>query len=149
MSKTTWPLPLNNTSSLFGYLFLKENGQDNLSALIIVGGWVEGLYIGSKTLDEKNPDEALMKKIADQKFSLDNLVELLSTYDADDVKNVAQKLEGLKTIYDKISEEDAETTVENNAGVTTIGGGSFLYYEKGTIIEISNEIEKIRNEIIQ
>jgi hypothetical protein len=129
--------------------FLKENGQDNLSALIIVGGWVEGLYIGSKTLDEKNPDEALMKKIADQKFSLDNLVELLSTYDADDVKNVAQKLEGLKTIYDKISEEDAETTVENNAGVTTIGGGSSLSYEKGTIIEISNEIEKIRNEIIQ
>lgn len=129
--------------------FLKENGQDNLSALIIVGGWVEGLYIGTKTLDHENPDEALMTKIADQKFSLDNLVELLSTYDSEEVKNIAQKLNALKTVYDKISETEGETTVKNNNGVTTIGGGSSLSFEKGTIIEIANEIEKIRNEIIQ
>ena len=90
-----------------------------------------------------------MTKIADQKFSLDNLVELLSTYDSEEVKNIAQKLNALKTVYDKISETEGETTVKNNNGVTTIGGGSSLSFEKGTIIEIANEIEKIRNEIIQ
>lgn len=129
--------------------FLKENGQDNLSALIITGGWIEGLYIGAMTLDHENPDEALMKKIADQKFSLENLVALLSTYEGEEVVKVAGKLEALKAIYDNIHENDGETTVENKDGVATIGGGSSLSYEKGTIIEIAQEIEKIRNEIIQ
>ena len=129
--------------------FLKENGQDNLSALIVTGGWIEGLYIGTKTIDKKNPDEGLMLKIADQKFSLDNLVQLLATYDNEEVKQLASKLNNLKAIYDKISEEESETTVEETDGVTTIGGGSSLSYDKETIIEITNEIEKIRNEIIQ
>jgi len=129
--------------------FLKENGQDNLSALIVTGGWIEGLYIGTKTIDKKNPDEGLMLKIADQKFSLDNLVQLLATYDNEEVKQVASKLNNLKAIYDKISEEESETTVEETDGVTTIGGGSSLSYDKETIIEITNEIEKIRNKIIQ
>jgi len=129
--------------------FLKENGQDNLSALIVTGGWIEGLYIGTKTIDKENPDEGLMLKIADQKFSLDNLVQLLATYDNEEVKQLASKLNNLKAIYDKISEEESETTVEETDGVTTIGGGSSLSYDKETIIEITNEIEKIRNEIIQ
>jgi hypothetical protein len=129
--------------------FLKENDQDNLSALIIVGGWIEGLYIGTQILDKENPDEKLMKKIADQKFSLSNLVELLSTYENNDVKEVAEKLQNLKVIYDNITEEEEEITVDNTEEVATIGGGSTLSFEKGTIFEITEEIEKIRNEIIQ
>jgi len=129
--------------------YLKENGQDNLSALIIVGGWIEGLYIGTKTLDRENPDEELMTKIADQKYSLVNLVELLGMYENDDVKNVAEKLTSLTKVYEKVIEEEGETFVDNADGVATIGGGSTLSFDKGIIFEIADEIEKIRNEIIQ
>ena len=129
--------------------FLKENGLDNLSALIITGGWIEGLYIGTQTIDQNNPDEDIMQKIADQKYSLNNLFQLLVTYDDAEVKKIANQLGRLKEIYDGIEEKDAETTVKNTGGVTTIGGGNVLVYDKKIIIEIANEIEKIRNEIIQ
>jgi hypothetical protein len=149
---------LNNRDSLMTIIndafwiadaFLKENGQDNLSALIIIGGWIEGLYIGTQTLDKENPDEGLMKKIAEQKFSLNSLFELISTYEDSEAEKMAGKMGMLKAIYNKVEEVESETTVNSNDGVATIGGGSTLTYEKEIIFEIAAEIEKIRNEIIQ
>lgn len=129
--------------------YLKENGQDHLSALIITGGWIEGLYLGAKALNHENPDAELMKKIADQKYSLDNLIKLLASYENEEVKKIAQKIKGLKLAFDKIEVEEKEITVDNDADIPTIDGGSTLKYETGTILEIAIEIEKIRNEIIQ
>ncbi|PJA07167.1 MAG: hypothetical protein COX70_08035 [Flavobacteriales bacterium CG_4_10_14_0_2_um_filter_32_8] len=129
--------------------YLKENGQDNLSALIITGGWVEGLFLGTKALKKDNPDKELMKKIAEQKYSLTNLMELLATYNNEDVKKLGQTLTPLKTAFDKVKIEESEATVSNQTGVPTIDGGSTLTYETSTILEIAVVIEKIRNEIIK
>lgn len=128
--------------------YLKENGQDDLSALIIAGGWLEGLYIGTRGIQGESPSEDLMKRIAEQKYSLDNLIDLLATYDNADVKNIADKLVKLKVSFDKVEEEESETTVSKDA-VPTIGGGSTLNYTPETIQEISTTIESIRNEIIK
>ena len=128
--------------------YLKENGQDNLSALIIAGGWIEGLYLGTKSLNKENPNEDLMKRIADQKLSLTNLLYLLASYDHEAVKQLSSDLQELKMVYDKITEEEGEAEV-TDGDVPTIGGGSTLTYEPGTIFEIADATEKIRNEIIK
>ena len=128
---------------------LKENGQDHLSALIITGGWIEGLYLGTKALNQEDPDENIMQRIADQKYSLDNLVELLESYDNAEVSAMNQKMKTLQMVFNKIEEVEAEANVSEDGGTPTIGGGSTLTYEPSTIIEITNVIDKIRNEIIQ
>ncbi len=149
---------VNNRDSLMNIIndafwladaYLKENRQENLSALIITGGWIEGLYLGTKVLKKENPDKELMNKIADQKYSLTNLLELLATYNNADVKKLAQQLTPLKIAFDKVEIEENEATVSNQTGVPTIDGGSTLKYETGTILEIAVVIEKIRNGIIQ
>ncbi len=128
---------------------LKENDQDYLSALIITGGWIEGLYLGTKAISTEAPNEKLMQRIADQKYSLTNLIELLLSYENVGVVELAKRLQEMQKVYSKIEETDAETTVSNADGVASIGGGSMLTYQPETIIEITNTIEKIRNEIIQ
>jgi len=128
---------------------LKENGQDNLSALIIAGGWLEGLYLGTKTLNAEAPDEGLMLKIAEQKYSLANLMGLLQLYENAEVKVVKEKMTELQIVFNKIEEVENETTVSEKDGVATIGGGSTLNYDKTIIEEITVITEKIRNEIIQ
>lgn len=131
--------------------YLKENEQDELSALIISGGWIEGLYLGTRMIDSNNPNEEITDRIADQKHSLDNLLGLLESYDNSSVAEVRDQLKELKTSFDQITEEDAESDVDvNNSGeVATIGGGISLKYDIATINEISEKIESIRNEIIQ
>ncbi len=127
---------------------MKGNGQDHLSILIIAGGWIEGLYLGTASLDKASPNQALMQRIADQKYSLLNLIDLLATYDNEDVIEVSNKLKTLQLVYDKIDVKTGETTVSENEGVATIGGGNVLTFETETIFEITTTIQKIRNEII-
>jgi hypothetical protein len=128
---------------------LKENGQDHLSVLIITGGWIEGLYLGTKALNTDAPDENLMQRIADQKYSLDNLVELLATYNNPEITVIGKKMQTLQMIFNKIEEEETETTITDDGGIPTIGGGNTLTIDIATILEITKVIEKIRNEIIQ
>jgi len=131
--------------------YLKENEQENISALIIAGGWIEGLYLGTKTLNMEHPNKELLQQIADQKHSLKNLLGLLATYNNEEVTKVETQLKELDLIFDNITEESNETNVSKNeeTGVSTIGGGSTLHYETETINDIASKIEEIRNEIIQ
>lgn len=128
--------------------YLKENGQDNLSSLIIAGGWIEGLYLGTQSLKKETPDKELMQKIAEQKYSVNNLMELLGTYNDKDVAKMALQLSEIKAVFDKVEEVEAETTVSEDA-VPTIGGGGTLKYEPATILEIATIVKKVRNEIIK
>ena len=148
---------INNRDSLLGLIsdaywiadaHLKENGQDHLSVLIITGGWIEGLYIGSATLNKDAPNKALMQRIADQKYSLNSLIDLLDTYDNESVVEIGGKLKTLQTVYSKIGVKTGETTVSESEGVATIGGGDVLTFETEIIFEIRTVIKKIRDEII-
>lgn len=107
---------------------LNETGQDHLSALIMTGGWIEGLYLGTRTLDKENPDTELMKRIMVQKSSLTSLMDLLVTYDNSEVISVEQKMKPLQEAYDKVDEK----TVNQES-----------------IIEISEAVAQIRAQIIQ
>jgi hypothetical protein len=56
--------------------YLKENGRDNISALMIAGGWVEGLYIATQVAAQHDTPE-LRQRIAEQRLPLADLLELV------------------------------------------------------------------------
>lgn len=101
---------------------LNETGQDHLSALIMTGGWIEGLYLGTRTLDKENPEAELMKKIVDQKSSLTSLMDLLITYDNAEVIGVENKMKPLQAAFDKVDEkaDNKAAVLEIEAAVTQI-----------------------------
>lgn len=149
---------LNNRDSLMNIIndsyfiadsHLKENQQDYLSGLIIAGGWIEGLYLGSSTLRKDKPNEAIMKAVADQKYSMDNLISLLDLYNHEDVNKLKQKLTNLKASFDKIIVKTSETSVSNDSDVAVIAGGSTLEYTPEIILEIAQQVKIIRDEIIE
>ena len=101
---------------------LNETGQDHLSALIMTGGWIEGLYLGTRTLDKENPDVELMNRIVAQKTSLTSLMDLLITYDNTAVIAVENKMKPLQAAYDKVDEkaDNKAAVLEIEAAVTQI-----------------------------
>jgi hypothetical protein len=127
---------------------MKGNGQGNLSVLIIAGGWIECLYLGSVNLDREKPNKEIMQLIADQKYSLNSLIDLLNTYEDEGVLSLAEKLKPLQLIFNKMNVKVGETSVSESNGVATIGGGNVLTFDPEIIIEITTTIKKIRNEII-
>jgi hypothetical protein len=105
--------------------YLKENGRDNISAMMIAGGWVEGLYIATQ-VTKANDTPAMRQRIAEQKLSLQDLIELMSTYDAADaaLAGILGDLKGLNALYTEVNTGGAPTgEVKQEGGVAVIGGG--------------------------
>jgi hypothetical protein len=105
--------------------YLKENQRDNISALMIAGGWVEGLYIASQVAAQHDTPE-LRQRIAEQKLPLIDLLELVKTYSPDDpaVASVQTDLEKLTDLFKDVVTPTGAATVTQENGVAVIGGGA-------------------------
>ncbi len=84
--------------------YLEENGQSAIAAMVLVGGWIEGLYISTQLVDMNNFNgNKLVGRIIDQKLSIDILFNLLnSNKENPSVKELMTQVNKLKTVFDKI-----------------------------------------------
>lgn len=83
--------------------YLKENEREHASAMIVLGGWVEALYIAANVfdLDNENEDFEYMERIEEQKYSLDKLIELLEQFKDDEtITEMIIMLKDLEPTFD-------------------------------------------------
>jgi hypothetical protein len=138
---------LKIVSDLYYYAdsYLKGNERAEAAALIVFGGWIEAMYLATNVIDIKNPDKDIVTRIAEQKFSLINLLDLISEYKTNTkINRFIPSLTNLKNIFDKIDVPDVknETTEKPSKDVSTI------LVSSEQILEIKNLIAKIRNDVI-
>jgi hypothetical protein len=127
--------------------YLKENDRDHISAMVIAAGWVEGLYMATSIAKKaETPDEKLLQRIAEQKLSLNNLIELVEAYNSEgQLDGIMSDLEKINAAYSDVSLEKAKATVsEGEGGVAVIGGGS---KNPGMSPETLQNITKVVSEI--
>ena len=87
------------------YKYLQENQQDKLSLLILSGSWIEALYITTQITTITKNNQKIVDIIADQKSTLNKLLELLDPVKEDQIiLDIFTSLSGLKAIYDNSSE---------------------------------------------
>lgn len=84
--------------------YLEENGQPAIAAMVLVGGWIEGLYISTQLVDMKDfNSNKLVGKIIDQKLSIDILFNLLERSKGNPaVDEITTQVKKLRTVFDKI-----------------------------------------------
>jgi hypothetical protein len=85
--------------------YLTDNGQPAIAAMVLVGGWFEGLYISTQLVDMKDFNgNKLVGRIIDQKLSIDILLNLLDSSKGNPaVDDLIVQVKKLKLIFDKIS----------------------------------------------
>ena len=131
---------------------MKENDRDALSSLIVAGGWIEWLYLACE-LAEINPDNSLIQQIiADQKYTISNLNELLSffEYDEEIVEALISPLKEIEKIFDEIKKDEYEETNSDNKEFLDdliIGKYFKLKFTPEIISSIHTSIEAVRNEL--
>lgn len=77
--------------------YLKENERFATASVIILGGWVEAVYIGTLIANEsKDPD--IIERIVDQKYSLNNLLIMLKDYESNEL--ISEYIASLKELRD-------------------------------------------------
>jgi len=89
--------------------YLKENGRANTAALVVVGGWIEAMYLAVNMYELSDQDSGILDKIADQRYSLNQVVGLVDTSEdknefiiglLNNIKDMEPDLNSLSSIYD-------------------------------------------------
>lgn len=130
-----------------------QNGQQgNTLALVVAGGYIEGLYIATNLIkyDKNNP---AVERIAGEKFTLENIIDFMKKYESDaGVKEVIGKLMELKTAFDQeVTEKKIEKTAskdEKASKVKVLGGGEELLMTEAQYKTITDKVAAIRNSFI-
>ena len=137
---------LMNSSS-----FLKENGLEATASVILVGGWMEGLYIATSLVGDNDLEGKLVERIVDQKLSLDIMVNLLEeSSEDDDAMAILEDVKSLKSIFDKITIEQGEVTAveDPETNVTTLKSESSIEISQKVFNELRSKVREIRSSYI-
>ena len=139
--------------------YLKENDQQAVAAMVLVGGWVEGLYIGTQMIGN-NPIEGnkLVDRIAEQKLSFSIVERMLQDNRKNqkgeenrDIIEMINELHALKMAFEKIEVKTSSVKVEDGDAAS----GSLL--KSQTKIKVSPEafrelqaaVQSLRNNFVQ
>ncbi len=138
---------LMNSSS-----FLKENDLEGTASVILVGGWIEGLYIATNLVDENELEgNKLVERIVDQKLSIDIMINLLEASPEDqDAQAVLEDVKALKTIFDKITINLGEVTAveDPETNVTTLQSESSFKITQRIFTELKTKVIELRSSYI-
>ena len=132
--------------------YLQEHKRGNLSAYMVLGGWIEGLNILAE-VSKSSKDVKLMEKVGEQKIALGQIMLLLDIYKNDPV--VAEMLPAmldLKKIFDTIEivQVYKEPTITNIGGIMMVQDNSSttIKITAADIDAIAIKAKEIRNKII-
>jgi len=129
--------------------YLKDKGLESTASIILVGGWVEGLYIATNLVgDSKLENNKLVERIVDQKLSLSIIINLLEETPEDpDAQSVLQDVKALDEIYKKIIIKQGEIiAVEDpETNVTTLKSESTIEMSPEVFKELVAKVNEIRN----
>ena len=97
--------------------YLRENQRPHASALLVAGGWIEGIYIASQ-IGKSSGNLHIAKELAKQSTSLNDLITFLEAYKIDDDgKFVIAELKALKAPFDSLSAKLSQPERNGNQSV--------------------------------
>ncbi len=97
------------------YDYLLKNDREPVSALVMTGGWVEGLYIATHISEETLNSIEMINIVLKQKEPLEKLIEILNKFSDDEsIAQTIKDLQPLTTLYMELA-PDAITEAQMTA----------------------------------
>lgn len=124
---------------------LEDSKQGPTLALVVAGGWLESIYIAIN-LAKYEENSPVIERLADQKYTLENLIEFLKKHEADpNVASVKADFDALLAEFNKMGEQDAKAVKAKDSKTATLTGGKQLVITEEVYRAITDKIKSIRN----
>jgi hypothetical protein len=144
---------ITNTSYFAVVDYLDQNEQGDKLGLIASAGWLETVYVVANTTNYAK-DKAAVDRLADQKLTLENLLDYLDKYkDNADVAEVLGWFNELEVVFSALPEEEgADSGIsfkKKDDGKLVLGGGGSISISEKQFNAIKDKVNEIRNNIVK
>lgn len=130
--------------------YLKNNDRNDVSGLVLAGGWLESLYFATNIYKEK-PNEEVKNRIAEQKTSLQSLIKLLTQYYSQpEYTEFIDNLNDLASVYETVEFKYGyeKPTTDAEKKLTTINSKTVVTISAEQIESISQKVKDLRSQIV-
>jgi hypothetical protein len=133
--------------------YLRESDRGQLSALMIIGVWIEGQYLATQVATQF-PDTILIDRIGEQKIILNDLLLLISPYCKRDSEfiTLCKNLQNIKDEYREVrityTQGDPVSVEKNGRLEITQTETSVVEMSKGQLEGIIDITKNIRNRLV-
>ncbi len=133
--------------------YLMGSDRSEVGGLIIAGGWLEGLYLLTNISNVDEMKYKQLQMIGQQKYPLNNLIELLRPYYGKmgkEYDSFLDKLSDIASIYDSIEVKYnyMPSQTDEEARTTTILCETKVMIDKAQVKIIADKVAKLRADII-
>ena len=141
---------LSNDTYFQAYSYLEENERGSTLALIVLGGWIESLYIMTN-LGEYEEGSNLIARIGEQKLTVGNLMGFMMKYQDDsNVAEVMEELADIEELFWSFEEEEGDdVTTAQEDDVYVLSGGSTIMVSAEQYEELKELVAALRKDIIE
>jgi hypothetical protein len=139
--------------------YLKENDQQDVAAIVLVGGWIEGLYIGTQMVgNQPVKGNKLVERLVEQKLSFSIVERMLqdNTKNARgeenrDIIEMINELHALKAAFDKIEVQTSAVKIDekDTSRVTILKSETKISVTPEAFKELQSAVQSLRNNFVQ
>jgi len=133
-----------NTNSI-----LEEDDRVAVGSIILVGGWIEGLYIATSLVEDINKvDNEMVDRIIDQKLSLQTVLKLLEQSNSNaDVRELYSDMLELEKVYNdvKITVSDVKVIQDGKSKVATLKSKNVTTVSPEAFKKLKTKVIELRN----
>ena len=146
IGKTDSLSDLSNTLYFSSIAALENGDKASTLSLVITGGWIESVYLVTNMAKKFKADDPAIGRVAEQKYTLENLLGYLNKYKADaNVSSVTGQLNELKDVFDQLKEETTSGAVSAKGGKKMLGGGTKIIITEAQYKAITEKIKSIHD----
>ncbi len=118
--------------------YLRSSNRSQTAALLVTGGWIEGMYLACELMAD-NPDKMLRRKVAEQKYTLEQIIYMLQSVDKNrKVESVLRNLQLLRLKFKNVH----LSYVKDNLSIDSVKHKAFWQDNTWTLND--DEFEEIR-----
>ncbi len=133
--------------------YLRETKRGHLSALMITGIWIEGMYLATQVAQD-NSDPVLQTRIGEQKLNMNNLFLILNAYQSQpQIQELVETLNQIKVEFDKVEITyemgDPETVEQDGMIMIVQNERSIVHITEEQMNSIIKITEEVRNKLIE
>jgi len=133
--------------------YLSKQKRENVSVLMLTGGWIESMHLACQVAIKTNSKE-MMDRVGEQKIALEQIVILIDLFKNDpafatiikDVKDIEKLFADVKIVY---IEKEPITKEVNGMLVVESGTESHVEITKEQFAKIASTITDVRNNLIK
>jgi hypothetical protein len=133
--------------------YLADNDQSAVAAIVLVGGWIEGLYLATQLVDiKKFAGNKLVTTIVDQKLSIDILIKLLdSNKGHPTVDELILQMNQLNEVFKKVKLETGpvKAEIDKVTNTTVLKSSAKIDVSLEVFKELTATVASIRNTFVR